>query len=184
MKRVKRNSKLFKYLNSLGVLERGVESEIKAAKLEYRRQYLKKYKTEWKQNKKELVVTCSKEELARLVQGAKSNGSSPGRFFKKAAFAYLDQAFIIPHLATLQHIEQLLLNCKSNVERIAEREPGAWFKQDRNYADLEKTIQQIQMQIIETFAHPPTLETVITQTLKDKPEYIEIFKKIIANYDS
>jgi len=184
MKRVKRNSQLWHYLNTLGILEKGTEEQIRQAKQEYRKNYLRNYKKEKKGVKKEFSITCNREEVERLSQVAKAHGISPSRFLKKAAFAYTEKKFVIPYIGTLYHIEQLLLNCKSNIERIAEREPGAWFKQDRNYAELERVVQTTQKQIVEIFSNPPSLESVIEQALIDQPTYIEKLKKIIAHYDS
>ena len=184
MRKTRKNSSLLQYLTTSGVLERGSEQEIKEAKREFRKKYQKEYKQQYKKRNKDFAITCDAEEQVQLKIAAQKHGLKPSSFLKKAVFAYCNQTYLIPNVNIMNRILQLLLRYETMIERIAEKDKGAWYKTDRSYQDLEEAIAAIRNEVQEAFANPPRLEAVIRQTIQQKPEYRKTIQTIIAEYDS
>ena len=179
-----RASPLWNYLNERGVLERGDAAEIRQAKEEYRSQYMKNYKYSYKRKKKDFAITCTAQEQEQVEALAKMHGLKPSTFLKKAVFAYCNHTYIVPQVSVMHSILQLLLRYETIIARVGERDKGAWYKTDRNYEKLEEAVEAMRNGVQNEFTNPPRLETVICQTLRQKPEYLKTIQTILREHDS
>ena len=176
-----RRSSLWNYLNQVGVLERGDEDEIRQAKKQYRQLYLKRYKQSYKRRNTDFTITCNPEEKARLIVAAHAHGLKPVHFLKKAAFAYCRQVYLVPHVEVMHSILQLLLRYETTIERVVEKDKGAWYKADRRYEELEQAVTAMREGVQNTLANPSLLETVIRQTLRKSRSIKPSFKKFYSS---
>ena len=105
-----KNGGLWAYLDASGVLEKGTEEEIKAAKKAYRKQYLLNYKRRQRASKPEFAVTLNKDngEYFRIKIAAKQHSKTIPAFLRLATLAYINKTYIVPDRLLIAKLEQLL----------------------------------------------------------------------------
>ena len=154
------NSKLWEYLESLGILEKGTDEEIKAAKKAYRKQYLLKYKQKQRSNKPEFIISFSNEkgEFGRVQNAAKSHNMTITGFIRSSTLAYMEQRYLVPDTLKIAKIEQILADCLNEVQSIVKsKERFLWDREDK-YKAIEKRIERLEAQIDAVFRHPPLVQ--------------------------
>jgi hypothetical protein len=155
----KHNSGIWEYLDSVGVLEKGSDEEIKAAKKAYRKKYFLAYKQKQRVNKPEYTINFKKEngEHERIFLAAKKHRMTVTSFIRSSALAYLTQTFLVPNREQVARLEQLLSECLNEVKAIVSgREKYFWQRQDK-LDQIEKRIQKLEGEINEIFRNPPLL---------------------------
>src|ERR1035437_8416243 len=133
----KNNSAMWDYLESLGILEKGTDEEIKAAKKAYRKIYFLKYKQKQRENKPEFSVYFSNEngEYGRVESAAKKHNMTVTAFIKKAVMAYIEQKYIIPDPLQIGKLEQVLSECLNEVQKILKTKERFLFdREDKHKA--------------------------------------------------
>ena len=156
MRRLPKNGGMWEYLNQVGVLENGTDSEIKAAKKAYRKIYFRGYKREQRIQKPEYTIHFSKDngEFEKILKGAKRNKLSVPAFVKQAALAYLDQAFLVPNRDEIVHLEQLLSNCLNEIQTIVRFKGRFDFRREEKMEKIEKRIEKLEEDIDRLFRNP------------------------------
>jgi hypothetical protein len=148
---------LWKYLDELGVLEKGSDEEIKAAKRKYKKGYIFRYKQEQRKKKPEYSIAFSKEngELERILNAAKRHHMSIMAFVAKASLAYLDKTYIVPDRMQVAQLQQLLSECLNEIRTLVSRkELFFWDKENKLHA-IERRIEKLEGEIHEVFYNPP-----------------------------
>jgi hypothetical protein len=149
--------RMWEYLDTLGVLEKGSDEEIKAAKKAYRKNYFLRYKQEQRKKKPEYNICFSKEngEYKRIAEAAKRHNMTVTAFVHKASLAYLDNSYIVPDRIQVAQLEQLLSDCLNEVKQlVSKRERFFWDKENKIHS-IEKRIEKLEREIHEVFYNPP-----------------------------
>lgn len=150
---------MWDYLESMGVLEKGTDEEIRHAKAKYRKEYITKYKRQQRSKTKEYMIRLQiGYEMERIEKASKEARLPMHTYMKQAVFAYLNNSHIIPNIPLLTEIHILLSNCLNTVKAIAN-------KKERFYYGPNKKIEDIEERII-------ALENTLTEKLKS-PAYIK-----------
>ncbi len=157
--RKNRNGKLWEYLESAGVLEKGTDEEIKAVKKAYRKKYLLEYKQKQRQGKPEYVINFSKEngEHERILKAAKQHNISATAFIHSASLAYIEQRFIVPNRMQVALLEQLLSECLNEIKTLVKAKERFFFHREDKIEAIEKRIIKLETQIGEVLRHPPLI---------------------------
>lgn len=156
MRRVQPESNLWKFLDSLGILEKGSDEEIKAAKREYRKKYLLQFKQRQRMKKSEFIICLSKEngEYAFIKSAAKKHHLTPTAFIKQSALAYPKQIYIVPDKLQVARLEQLLADCLNEIKKIASSKERFLWSREQKINDIEKRIEKMENHISETLRNP------------------------------
>jgi len=152
----RRHSKgMWEYLDSIGVLEKGSDIEIKAAKALYRKKYLLAFKRKQRSSKPEYNVNFSKEngEHDRILKAAGRHKMTVTAFVRSAALAYIDNTFLVPNREQVARLEQILSNCLNEIKAIAGTKERFWEREQR-LERIEKRIERMEAQIHEVFTNP------------------------------
>ena len=156
----KNNSAMWEYLESLGILEKGTDEEIKAAKKAYRKIYLLKYKQKQRENKPEFNIYFSNEngEYGRVESAAKKHNMTVTAFIKKAVMAYIEQKYIVPDPLQIGRLEQVLSECLNEIQTIVKTKERFLFDREDKYKAIEKKIEKLEAQIDAIFRHPKLVQ--------------------------
>jgi hypothetical protein len=156
----KSNSGMWEYLDSVAVLEKGTDEEIKAAKKAYRKKYFLAYKQKQRLVKPEYTIAFKKEngEHGRISLAAKHHKMTVTSFIRSAALAYLDRTYIVPDRLQVARLEQLLSDCLNEVKSIIKPKEKYFWERERRIELIEKSIQNLEAQVNELFRHPPLMQ--------------------------
>ena len=159
MRRNNRKGKLWEYLKSTGVLEKGSDEEIKAAKKTYRKQYFLLYKQKQRANKPEYIITFSKEngEHERITHAAKRHKLTVTAFVHSASLAYLSNTFIVPDKLQIARLELLLSEALNEIKTIVKPKEKFFWEREQRLERIEKRIEKLETQIDEVFRKPPLI---------------------------
>lgn len=160
MRGSKKHSAYYKYLDPF--LEKGNDTEIKRAKVEWRR----KYKVEWRKlnrkENKEIAVPWTKNELNILKVESKKHKLSNTQFIKKAVMAYTDKRYIVPDVLAVRTLLQFLaMEYNSIQEMISDKE----LNKQTGQLLMEKIDEQEKAIRVALYS-PKTLEQLITETIR------------------
>jgi hypothetical protein len=171
MSRKKPSGGLWAYLDASGVLERGSEDEIRAAKRAYRKQYLLNYKRKQRNSRPEFVVSLSKSngEYSRIASGAKKHGKTIPSFLRLATLAYIDRHYITPDRVVIVLIEQMISSCLNEISEIVHQKERWHWGKDHKLLEIEKRISKLEDQIRILLLQPRTLEEIIAQEISHDP---------------
>lgn len=152
---------MWAYLDSAGVLEKGSDEEIKAAKRAYRKKYLLEYKRWQRANKPEFSVYFSKEkgEFSKIQRSAREHRMTIPGFLKKASLAYIDKTYIVPDREAVARIEQLLSQCFSEIQNFAKAKQVIYWSQVES---MQKSIEKLEGEISESLRQPATIEELVS----------------------
>ena len=155
----KNNSGMWDYLDSVGVLEKGTDEEIKAAKKAYRKKYFLEYKQKQRITKPEYTINFKKEngEHGRISLAAKKHNMTVTFFIRSAVLAYLDRTYIVPDRVQVARLEQLLADCLNEIKSIIKPRERYFWEREQRIELIDKRIQKLEMQIGEVFRNPPLL---------------------------
>ena len=113
---------MWDYLESSGVLEKGTEEEIKAAKKAYRKEYYLKYKRSQRLQKPEFTVNFSNEkgEYSIIQNAAKRHKMTVTAFIQASSLAYLNRRYLVPNQDQIASLEQILSQCLNEIQSIVQ----------------------------------------------------------------
>jgi len=159
MRKSHSNSGMWEYLDSIGVLEKGTDEEIKAAKRAYRKQYFLLQKRKQRTNKPEYTVAFSKTngEHSRITEAAKKHNRTVTAFIRVAALAYITQTFVVPNAYQLARLEQLLSECLNEIKTIVRTKERHFWEREQRLELIEKRIGKLETQLNELITNPPLL---------------------------
>jgi hypothetical protein len=179
----KANNGLWNYLDSVGILEKGTDAEIKAAKKAYWKEYITKYKRNQRTHTPEFNVGFSSEkgEFSRIQQASKAHKMTITGFIKTAALSYLDYTFIPPNPGQIARLEQVLSECLNQIQTITKTKEKYFWDRGQKYEAIEKRIEKIENSINEIFRRPISLEAEIKKAIQANPSCRDHFLKIISS---
>ena len=169
MRKVSRNSKLWEYLDSVGVLVNGTDEQIKEAKKEYRKQYLLNYKRKQRENSPEFGVYFSKSngEFRKIQRSADEHKKTIPAFIKASVFAYINKTYIVPDRNQIARLEELLANCFNEIQSFAKANKTLYWQQ---FDDIQKRIEKLEREVSEVLQQPKSIEDYVMQSVKQNPE--------------
>ncbi len=159
MPRKNAKSGMWQYLDSVGVLEKGNDEEIRVAKRDYRKKYFLLYKQKQRLNKPEFTVCFSKEngEYDRIAIAAKKHKMPITAFLRLASLSYLTRTYIVPDRGQIARLEQYLSDCLNEVKTIVSTKERFFWDREQKLIAIEKRIERLEIQISEVFRNPPLL---------------------------
>ena len=139
-------SGMWKYLDEIGILEKGSDEEIKAAKKTYRKNYLLRFKQEQRKKKPEYNVYFSKEngEYDRIFRAAKKHKMTVTAFVHKASLAYIGKIYIVPDKMQVEQLEQLLSECLNEIQLLVSKKEKFFWDRDNKLQAIEKLIEKLE----------------------------------------
>lgn len=102
-----KNSPLYKYLRDNNVLGKSKE-EIKQAKELYRKEYLKKWHKDRREEHKDIRLRFSPSEFSKIREMALKLNQSPTSFSKQVILKEIQSKILIPNKHILQELVQKL----------------------------------------------------------------------------
>lgn len=156
MQHKKRKGTVWEYLEQTGVLASGSDADILKAKQEYRRKYFTEYKRKQRESKFEFTIVLSKSngEFDAISKAAKNHKQSVSSFLKQAAFAYLQNRFIVPDKYQLARMEQMLSSCLNQIKSVAERKEKFFFQREDKLGKMEEIIVALQHNLYKALREP------------------------------
>jgi len=153
--RKRKNSPLWEFLESSGVLEKGSDDEIKAVRKAYWKKYFFEYKQNQRKKNREYTVHFSKSngDHGRIYDAAVKHQLKVPAFLKAAAFAYLNRIYIVPNRLMIAHLEQLLSDCLNEIKSITNTKERFW-EREQKLERIERRIQMLEAQMNEVFKNP------------------------------
>jgi hypothetical protein len=173
MRKIRHDSGMWKYLDELGVLEKGTEEEILAARRTYKKKYLLDYRRKQRKEGKEITVFFKKGEEREISEAAKSHRMTINRFLKTATLAYLSQTYIVPDREVVAGLEQALIQILNEIQTLAKRSKILY---SLNPEAIEARIGRMEEMIAETLRTPPTIEQYIEKNPELKEKIIRLLK--------
>lgn len=169
-----RHSAYYSYMAPF--LETGHQSAITEAKKEWRR----KYKANWRKQKrklvKEITTAWEKEEYRMLKEEARRHKESITRFIKRSAIAYMDKRYVVPDEDKVTKMMQLLGLLYNRIQELTE---DTTIPADAGRKVLFD-VYELEREIRITMYSPKTIEQHIGEAIKQAPaiknklvEYIE-----------
>ncbi|HKR06138.1 MAG TPA: hypothetical protein VJY62_15985 [Bacteroidia bacterium] len=151
---------MWEYLDAVGVLEKGTDEEIKAAKKAYRKKYFLEYKQKQRSNKPEYTINFKKEngEHGRISLAAKQHKMTVTSFIRSAVLAYLNRTYIVPDRLQIARLEQLLSDCLNEIKSIIKPKERYFWEQEQRIELIEKRIQNLEAQVNDIFRYPPLMQ--------------------------
>lgn len=162
-----RNSALWIYLEESGILEHGSPEQINAIKREYRRKYLKNYKSTRRKQGLEVVVTLSEKERERLHKQARRHQLSLPRFLRQSSIAFLNQTYLVPNAAQVARMEQALAECIREIQAIGKSRERRWLSQEWKIEALVAQVEKLSTQLTSALRYPPLQHDSQNQITKD-----------------
>ncbi|MBI4931419.1 MAG: hypothetical protein HY841_11690 [Bacteroidetes bacterium] len=152
-RRIRTNTSLWAYLDSVGILEKGTNTEIKQAKKQYWKKYFLEYKQNRRKDRPEYPIGLSKKngEYARVKNEAKRHKLTMTSFLKQSALAYIGKRFLVPNREQVSNIEQTLSQILNEVHQ----------RKNLPYIEIEKRIEAIEMKVDKLLRHPQEITATI-----------------------
>lgn len=114
---------------------------------------MREYRKEFK------YFTCkvSQEEFNKITQHANKTGLKPTSFFKKSAFAYLEQKFLVPQdlKIDLETLIFLIRNISNNLNQIAKHANQAQQLSFSHFFKAHQTVSELEDLIKDFVKNPP-----------------------------
>jgi len=175
------NSGLWEYLESLGILERGTDEEIKAAKKAYRKEYLLKYKQKQRSRKPEFTVSFPNEkgEYNRVEYAARNHKMTITAFIRAATIAYISKTFIVPDRGQIARIEQMLAQFLNEIKTIIWQKERFYWQREQKYEAIEKRITKLEEEIELFIRQPLPIDEFVKKAISKDPTLKEQILNII-----
>jgi hypothetical protein len=156
----KTETNIWAYLESAGVLD-GTDAEIKAAKRVYMRNYFKKYRRTQRQERPEFTISFSRKsgDYGKIALGAKKHHMPITAFVRVAALSYLDRSFIVPNANQIARLEQLLMSCLNEVQKITRTKERYQWERERKYDAIAEQINALETEIRNVLRFPKEVTT-------------------------
>lgn len=155
----RKNSGIWEYLETVGVLEKGSDAEIKAAKKAYWKKYFHVYKQNQRTKKPEYSINFKREngEHARISLAAKKHNMTTTAFLRCAVFAYLNRTYIVPDPMQIARLEQLLSDCLNEIKSIIKPREKYFWEREQRIELIEKSILRLEAKVSDLFRNPTLL---------------------------
>jgi len=178
----KHKGKIWEYLDSTGVLERGIEEEIKKARKDYWKIYFTKQKRIQRASKREFTLRFSKgkEEYSKVEFMAKQHKMKITEFLKSAVLAYIDKSYIVPDRLQIAELEQLLSQCLNEIQTIVKQKERFHYERELKYEVIEKRIEALEEEIAKVLKCPYTIEELVIKGIEEKPSLKEQLLAILT----
>ena len=167
----KSGSGVWQYLEQTGVLE-GTAEEIEEARKRYWKEYKKRYKAE---HHKTYSVLLSEVEFKQLVRAAEKHHAAPTSFLRQAAFAYMNQTFVVPDAEAVAEIRLLLARKYFCLQQMVEA--GSV-----RITDAERLLEQmsrLEQEVLARLLRPPVFEDYVRSVLAIHAEYVPALLSMI-----
>lgn len=157
MKKIKTDTNLYAYLESVGVLEHGTEAEIKAAKRAYWKSYYARYRKAVRAENPEYSVALSRKngEYGKIALAARKHHMPVTTFIRTAALAYLDRSYIVPNPDQIARLEQHLMNCLNEVQAIVRVKEKYHWEREQKLDAIAERISRLETEIRAALCFPP-----------------------------
>jgi hypothetical protein len=171
----KNNKGMWEYLDSLGILEKGTDAEIKMAKKAYRKKYLLIHKQKQRLRKPEFIVNFSNEngEYDRVEHASIGHKMTITGFIREATMAYISKTFVVPDRMGLAHIEQMLSNCLNEIQTIVRQKERYHFDREQKFEAIEKRIEKLEEEIEQFVRRPLPIEEFVKRAVIKDPRLKE-----------
>jgi hypothetical protein len=180
-----RKGALWAYLDASGVIEKGTEEEIQAARRDYRKKYILDYRRNQRVRKPEFIVWLSKSsgDYFRICVAAKQHKMAITTFIRTAALAYVDKTYIIPDRLQLAELKQLLSQCLNEIQSVVKQKEKYFWGKEQKFKDIEKRIEKLESEINLKLTQPYTLEELIKKGIEREPALKEQLLAFLNSYD-
>jgi len=181
----KKKGGMWEYLDSLGVLERGIDEEIKLAKKAYRKKYFTLHKRKQRAKRKEYTIGFTNEngELLKLAYTAGQHQMKVTEFIKSAVMAYIDKTYVVPDKYRIAEIELALSQCLNEIQGIVKQKERFSFQREFKYERIESRIKRLETDIYSILRTPQTLEDLIIKEIKEKPKLKEQLINLLTQFN-
>lgn len=181
----KRKGGMWAYLDASGVLERGTEEEIKAAKKAYRKGYMLNYRKKQRVNKPEFIVFLSRSngDYSRILLAAKQHRMPITTFLRASALAYTNKTYIVPDRLQLAELRQLLSQCLNEIQTIVIQKEKYFWGKEQKFKDVERRIGKLETEIKEKLKRPYTLEELVKREVEKNPTLRSQLLAMLNSYD-
>lgn len=172
MRKSRKNTGLWAYLDACGVLSNGTEQEIRAARRAYRKIYLRQYKKQQRTEKLEFLVQLSKkdQEYSTIAHAAKKHRMSITAFLRLATLSYIKRSFLVPDRALVAKLAGLLESCLNDVRALASVKGNHnVFALEEKYDAIERRVVSLETEIQTLFFFPPLLEAAVGNAVREDP---------------
>lgn len=174
---MRRGTGLYDYLDSLGILEKGTEEQIKDAKKTWRRLYMLGYKQGQRKSHGEFTVLFSKKgEYQEIKAASMEHNMTVTRFIKQSALAYAKKIFLAPDREQAAHLERLLMQSCNEIRSLARNKV-----MQEKFFPLQKRIEALESSLSDHFNNPPPLEDAILKAIEKNPSRREYLLNLIKN---
>jgi hypothetical protein len=173
---------LQKKLWESGLFEQGDSSKIEDFKKTHRKDYLKKYNQEYREQTKRKSLNFTQDEFSFLEEEAeKYNYKQLAPFLKDILFAYLNESFINPDKNAIDEITHTLREINNAIN---ESLKYVHLSQDVTLNDIQlikQNISQIETSIERTLSSPPNLSKWIDKQQEKDADFISKLLKTLSN---
>ncbi len=176
---------MWAYLDASGVLEKGNEEEIKAAKKAYRKQYVLAYRRKQRVRKPEFIVWLSKSngDYYGISLAAKKHKMTITEFLRASALAYTNKTYIVPDRLQLAELKGLLSQCLNEIQTIVQQKEKYFWGKEQKFKDVEKRIGKLESEISQKLKQPFTLEELIVKGIEREPALRDKLLAVLNSYD-
>lgn len=160
MTKNRKDTNLWAYLESTGLLEHGTDEQIKNAKKEYRRQQHSSYRREVRKDKPEFSVALSKKDgsYGKMALAARRHNMPVTTFIRNAALSYLDKSFLVPNQNQVARLEQALMNCLNEIQVITHTKEKYHWEREQKYDAIAARITILETEIRQALCFPLELK--------------------------
>lgn len=177
-RRLSSKSNLYSFLKSSGVLESGTHDQIQKIRVEYWREYKRKWRKAKRMSEKEITISFTDAEFKEIINEAKRHKLSRTKFIKQACFAYMNKTFIVPDLIEVKKISQILAMSFNSIQELT-AENNIDFKSGKS---ILEAIYKLEREILPVLNNPKSLEVLIKEDIfkntKNKNSLIEFINSI------
>jgi len=176
---------MWAFLDASGVLEKGTEEEIKAAKKAYRKGYILSYRKKQRANKPEFIVFLSKinGDYSRISLAAKQHRMPITTFLRASALAYTNKTYIVPDRLQVAELKGLLSQCLNEIQTIVIQKEKYFWGKEQKFKGVEKRIEKLETEISQKLKQPYTLEELVLKEIERKPEFKVRLLATLNSYD-
>jgi hypothetical protein len=177
---------MWAFLAATGVLEKGTEEEIKAAKKEYQKIYILNYRRKQRTIKPEFIVWLSKSngDYFKISVAAKQHKMAITTFIRAAALAYVSKTYIVPDRIQVAELKQLLSQCLNEIQSIIKQKEKYFWGKEQKFKDVEKRIEKLESAINLKLAQPFTLEELIIKGMEKDGSLRDQLLAFLNSYDN
>lgn len=178
-----KKSPLYEFLKSTGVLETGDKDIIAEAKKQYRKQYLKNHKQQYRKSKKHIAVILEDHEQKVLESQAKIHGLSLPQYIKQSALHYQAGLFLVPHAQVYLEIKELVYRVYREIQEVQKKEKTKWFGSVNNYDLLKEKVLLLESESKQIFHKPISIIEKIHQEIQKNPQFKISLQEILNKHD-